>query len=271
MLLPKQPDCRGFGNQRVHVDVRVGLALALRYRRLPRGDLWRPAPMEKGRSGHACFCLAKSRPASDAAESRSRRRRTELSQLKPSQLRREALAAGVDPGLVEDALDGESAQEGLIALMLDRENQLWGAVDSRRQELAQLRLKELRARAKEAGVEERQLEDAIDSDDPRGAVIELLLLHPLEPRADSDSITPRHGEHQDAVSANDGGVLRAELSAMKLSELRKRAHADGVDEQAMEDASDGDDEGNALIALIAARQPAPATQDQTELWDSNGG
>ena len=44
-----------------------------------------------------------------------------------------------------------------------------------RQLLSELRLKELRARAKEVGVDEDALEDATDSDDPRQAVVELLL------------------------------------------------------------------------------------------------
>ena len=44
-----------------------------------------------------------------------------------------------------------------------------------RRELSGLRLKELRARAKEAKVSADDLLDAADSDDPKAATIELLL------------------------------------------------------------------------------------------------
>ena len=44
-----------------------------------------------------------------------------------------------------------------------------------RSELESLRLKELRARAKAGGAEPEQLEDAADADDPKLAVIDLLL------------------------------------------------------------------------------------------------
>ena len=46
---------------------------------------------------------------------------------------------------------------------------------SSRAELSGLRLKDLRIRAKDAGVTSDDLEDAVDADDPKSATIELLL------------------------------------------------------------------------------------------------
>lgn len=48
----------------------------------------------------------------------------------------------------------------------------------------------------------------------------------------------------------DKDTLRSELSAMKLSQIRKRAVADGVAEEAIEEADDGQDRKISLIELI---------------------
>eukprot|EP01046_Picozoa_sp_COSAG06_P066907 COSAG06_NODE_17098_length_960_cov_0.877030_1_plen_195_part_01 len=64
--------------------------------------------------------------------------------------------------------------------------------------------------------------------------------------------TPLQLEVQQTSPSSDkrSDQLRAELSAMKLSQLRKRAAGDGVDEEAMEAAADGDNEKAELIDLI---------------------
>jgi hypothetical protein len=54
---------------------------------------------------------------------------------------------------------------------------------------------------------------------------------------------------------------RRELTGMKLSALRRRAQAEGVDDGAMEAASDGDDERRDLVQLIMAQQ---------QPWDDQG-
>ena len=56
-----------------------------------------------------------------------------------------------------------------------------------------------------------------------------------------------------AITANAAaprGGLAAELAAMKRSSLRKRARADGADEDALEAADDSDDPKRALVALV---------------------
>ena len=76
--------------------------------------------------------------------------------------------------------------------------------DSSTAELNGLRLKELRRQAKAEGAEPEQLEDAADADDPKAAVIELLLA-------------------LRASAAAGDGTLRAELEGLRLKELRQRA------------------------------------------------
>ena len=61
--------------------------------------------------------------------------------------------------------------------------------------------------------------------------------------------------------------LRAELAAMKVKALKKRAKEAGVDEAELEEADDADDVKSTLIALIVARErvPEPAEQLREEL------
>ena len=86
-----------------------------------------------------------------------------------------------------------------------------------RAELAAMKVKALKKRAKEAGVDEEKIEDADDAHDVKSTVIELI------------------------VAAERGATLeklRAELSAMKVTALKKRAKEVGVDEEKLEDADD---------------------------------
>ena len=84
-------------------------------------------------------------------------------------------------------------------------------------------------------MDEDELEDATDSDDPKQAVIELLLsiAHPL----------PESAQHSQAD-------LRVELEGLRLKELRGRAKHAGVDEDALEDATDSEDPKQAIIDAI---------------------
>ena len=69
-----------------------------------------------------------------------------------------------------------------------------------------------------------------------------------------------------SLSGDDSsGELRTELSSMKLSALRKRAKADGVDEDSMETASDGENEQEALIVLIISHQKLPPAKEQLKV------
>ena len=106
------------------------------------------------------------------------------------------------------------------------------ATDPLRSELGGLRLKALLSRAKADGVDADSLEDAMDNDDPKQAVIELLVQ-----QASSDA-----GAEQDA--------LRRELSGLRLKELRARAKVAKFSADELLDAADADDPKAATIELL---------------------
>ena len=85
-----------------------------------------------------------------------------------------------------------------------------------RSELETLRLKELRARAKAEGAEPEQLEDAADADDPKQAVIDLLLgMH----AATFDSGSTERPSHTNTLK------VLTKLSAYRCAARRARRSA----------------------------------------------
>ena len=111
----------------------------------------------------------------------------------------------------------------------------------RREQLSELGLRELRNRARHAGVEEERLEECLDSADCTAAVIDLLLA------------TQR-------VAAPTGSAARAaELESLSLRELRARARLVGVDEEKLEDCLEKEDQRGEIIALLLAHD-VPAAE-----------
>ena len=111
----------------------------------------------------------------------------------------------------------------------------------RREQLSELGLRELRNRARHAGVEEERLEECLDSADCTAAVIDLLLA------------TQR-------VAAPTGSAARAaELDSLSLRELRARARLVGVDEEKLEDCLEKEDQRGEIIALLLAHD-VPAAE-----------
>ena len=105
------------------------------------------------------------------------------------------------------------------------------ATDPQRAELGGLRLKALLSRARADGVDADSLKDAMDNDDPKQAVIELLVQHASPTGADQ-------------------GALRRELSGLRLKELRARAKVAEVGADDLLDAADADDPKAATIELL---------------------
>jgi hypothetical protein len=129
-------------------------------------------------------------------------------------------------------------------------------------ELSTLKMSVLRKRAKTKGADDGQMDLAADCDDERGALIELIALL----SRDSLAATASSAVQQERLGEEDQGLsdekteLRKDLGVMKMSELRKRAHAVGVDDMAMEDAADGEDERRDLTELLLQAlilEPAP--------------
>ena len=78
---------------------------------------------------------------------------------------------------VDDAMDNDDPKAALIDVIVQRVAAPPGADAQLRQELAGLRLKALRARARAEEVPEEAMAAALDSEDPKQAFVELLLRH----------------------------------------------------------------------------------------------
>ena len=126
-----------------------------------------------------------------------------------------------------------------------------------RSELETLRLKELRARAKAEGAEPEQLEDAADADDPKQAVIDLLLgLHATTVDSGPTKLSFRITHLAAHGSALRPGALRAELEGLRLKELRQRAREQDVSPEEMEEAADSDEPKAAMVELLLRKAQA---------------
>ena len=122
-----------------------------------------------------------------------------------------------------------------------------------RQELQSLGLKTLRQRARAHGVGESVMSRLADSEDPKEAVIELLLL------------TEQQGESPEVVA------MRSKLLGLKTSEVHQRAVTCGFAEDQIEDCYDSDSPKDAMIRLILSSrhgmenlQPRPTPALQTK-------
>ena len=100
--------------------------------------------------------------------------REELARLKVSALEQRALAVGASADATEDALDDDDPKAALIGLIVSCAGSSGGGGAELRRELEGLRLKELRARARSEGVGAEAMAAAMDSDDPRAALVEAL-------------------------------------------------------------------------------------------------
>eukprot|EP01046_Picozoa_sp_COSAG06_P007873 COSAG06_NODE_392_length_16344_cov_4.086981_12_plen_1028_part_00 len=183
----------------------------------------------------AGVCTAPPRRGSD--ENAAARTAQQLRRLRLGELRAKARAAGLADEAVAAALDDDrDPKEALVALValagLGR-----GACDEEGSQLRQLGVGALQTRAAAQGVDAGPIEDALDAEDPKGALIALIL---------------GAGESaSDAISSSSS--LREELRGLRLKQLRQRAAVEGLGEDAIDDALDGDDPKAALIDLLADR------------------
>ena len=177
-------------------------------------------------------------PAGDA------RLRAELEGLKLSALRRRARDTGASEKLLDDAGDCDHPREGLIALVIQMAGQpdQVGEADPAsallREELGVLKFSMLRKRALALGIDAARLEEADDEEDPRAATIELIVATAPPPPSPVDP----------------DSALRAELSVLKLSGLRRRANELTHDEDQLDEAADSSDPCAALIDLIVSME-----------------
>ncbi len=126
--------------------------------------------------------------------------------------------------------------------------------DALRRELEPLRLKQLRARARDAGIDAEALEDALDSDRPKETVIALLVAG-AEARA--------AGVKMEAARLQGAPVAgsHAEYKGLKTMALHARAIAAGVDAAKADDAMEHTNPKDALIALLLETHAVGAGAD----------
>ena len=105
----------------------------------------------------------------------------ELQQLKLPELRKRAAAAGVSQDAIEEARDDDELKLAIIALIKATVARNEAKQRAQAAELQQLKLPELRKRAVAAGVDPDALEEARDSDEPKPAIIGLILAKGPEP------------------------------------------------------------------------------------------
>ena len=118
-----------------------------------------------------------------------------------------------------------------------------------------MKLSVLKQRALEAGIEPEKVGSVDDSDDPKEAIIGIILA--AEEDQQPDGFT---SENREALE-----LLRAELSLMKLSALKRMAVEKGADADAIEQIDDSDEPKQAVISLLveAAKVELLAAQSET--------
>eukprot|EP01046_Picozoa_sp_COSAG06_P036378 COSAG06_NODE_4005_length_4669_cov_393.186652_4_plen_219_part_01 len=181
----------------------------------------------------SCFCLAKARHAQPAVP-----------------------PLGLGDGAAAAQLGGlERLNAAETAAGASRVPHSRADVDALRTQLSELRLRQLTERAVAAGVTEEQVDEAEDADDHRSALVDLVLARELPPQreqasGDKEAVAigsaPEHGPHS----------MRVQLQSLRLKQLRHRAGAEGLDDDAIEDALDGDNPKAALIDLLVEREAA---------------
>jgi hypothetical protein len=210
-------------------------------------------------------CLRAAQDASPTPDPASASR-AELVGLKLSELKRRARSAGVSEAGLDEAVD--SADDDPRAAVIELIVAASGAGDrpterpaeqqaaALRSELQGLRLKDLRKRARDAGIDGQLLEEAADADDPKSAVIELLVSQSKPPVADE---------------MKGNAALQTELESLRLKELRARAKAAGVSADDLEDAADSDDPKASVILLLLAHESTRAAGDVPHFGSGGGG
>ena len=93
-----------------------------------------------------------------------------------------------------------------------------------RAELSVLKLKALKKRARESGVDEEQLEDADDANDVKSTVVQLIV-----DAVSAASGDPRPAPEPEPVPELNTAARKAELEAMSVLALHKQAVSVGLD------------------------------------------
>jgi hypothetical protein len=208
--------------------------------------------------------------------------RRELEQLKFSALKKRAVAAGVCGEDLEKAEDSDTPKAALLEVLVHIEKArleagesvavsdamgiaskpMQAALEALRQELGGLKMSALKKRALAAGVGEEELDDTADSDNPKGAVVGILIgaeraaleaAHLAAAEAKASAAAVAKSAQQRLAAA------RQDLLALRASDVRKRARARGVGDEALDEAEDAPNPRVAIVDLIMQMDEEAAT------------
>ena len=129
--------------------------------------------------------------ADDATEAAALR--DELAALKPSALTKRTLENGVDVEKIKQAKDSADPKQALIELIVAAAGRPMSAEAARlqalRDELGALKPSELEERARAAGINAEQVEEAVDGDAPKQMLTELLITAAKEDTSQTKAVT----------------------------------------------------------------------------------
>eukprot|EP01045_Picozoa_sp_COSAG04_P007826 COSAG04_NODE_418_length_14698_cov_5.217412_4_plen_282_part_00 len=172
----------------------------------------------------------------------------ELRGMRLMALQRRAVDEGVDSDKVDDAMESDDPKATLISLLVEASS---GGGQERedtqlRAELEGMRLMDLYRRASnDSALDADKVEQAMEDDDPKATLIALLTQQSSTSRAVEGAL-----ERAAAAKAEALQALRAELSGMRLMALQRRAVAEGVDADEVDDAMESADPKASLVALV---------------------
>ena len=113
-----------------------------------------------------------------------------------------------------------------------------------RAELGALRRRDLKQRARDAGVTQDEVDDAEDEDDTKECLIRLVLQRQAS-AADAE-----------AAAAARVAALRAELGALRFKDLKKRARDAGITQDEIDDAEDDEDDTKQIVIQLILQRGA---------------
>lgn len=199
--------------------------------------------------------------------------RAVLEGMKLKALKRRARDVGVDEEQLEDVDDEDDVKASVIGLILGKlQQQAAGLLPDEqelRKELGAMKLKALKKRAKEIGVDGERLEDADDEDNVKSTVIELIITR-MRHQGCTGSATSV-AEFGLVQQQEKSQKLREELQALKLKALKKHAKEIGVDQDELDDADDAGDVKSTVIELVISREQARKSSTSTLLKSHQGG
>ena len=171
--------------------------------------------------------------AADSSSPRVARKaelKAELQAMKPTALRKRAIAGSVDKDLLDDALDSDNPKEALVELVLRQtlkaeskrvymQELRQSARQKMKTELEALKPTGLHKQALAAGIDVDLLDDALDSDTPKAALVEVLLDHLVLNESEATDGTTEGGKDVLAESAQRSDSAGDSLGAVRRYNL----------------------------------------------------